>query len=285
MKKPIFYSLILFFVLVISIRSVQAQGHICSNDPNGQSMVKDALGNYVRIDNTDTTQTGANPVNLWAACCAYGKHPDVNLTAVLPDDNYISNKPETKLDCRETPDYETHGLESTFDEDWASLQADNLPAAVALVDGMKKKMTGWFTLDGVPGVAWNEFGSPNLIRGEVGNMSTAYSFAAFPGGATLVPSTVTSALTQMDARLLGMGSPAVGTYDSWRYPVLIRAFYMYKCPTVSSLHTYQQGNEKRCAVASQIDVVMKIEQFYKHVGERQQKTVFKRGSVPLVDGL
>jgi hypothetical protein len=274
--------------------------HYCKSASNSV-IAKTASGGFIKSSEI----TGGQPINLWAACCAYGTHPDdaalpggaLNVSSTLPDATAVAATPAIKLDCLETLD--TVGSEASFDLDWTAQSGDptlpgdiGLPAAVQLVDSFKKKITGWFSFDGQAHPSFTEFASavqPKIVNGAInpGQASTANGAGAFVPYASADDGAVIPVPSVVDTRL-DTAIPSSGQ-DMWQYPILVRAIYLYKCPgTIGSGHpkTYEYVDgtvtRRRCAKAEQIDVALKFQQVFRRAAEKPQKTVFKRVTVPLL---
>lgn len=260
--------------------SAGLSGNTCRS---GASAIGKSGGTYIYSGDPGVT----DPINMWAACCSFGSS-----TAAYAATH---SNAENRYDCLESPIW-NEVTEAAFDLHWTGQTAagatfdDNngYPAAVKLVDAFNKNITGWFGLNGVAATQFSEFGAsiPKIDRGVVnGAIVMGQSASAGAGAYTFKSEGSINVTTALD-HLKGLAFPDEGiasgaaSPNRFQYPILTRAYYIYKCPDDVNKRHVESGNVW-CTKASAIKVVMKFEQVYRHPGQKPVKTLWREGAVPL----
>jgi hypothetical protein len=227
------------------------------------------------VGGASTSAQFANARNKKLACCMNGFGGISAASTVL-----------TKFDCIENMK-ETY---SDFNALWASSDdADNggQMNAFVLADGRGKPITGFYTENGVRCGEFNEFSSTPIQPGRInpimnsGQMNRVNGAGdAFESVGSAIPNPSGTGFNFMVGKLGSSAKAPTSTADRRRCPILVRAALMVGCPRNPASSnaiekTYEDPSTKsrRCAVASSVQVKIRVEQVWEIAGQPKLQPV------------
>jgi hypothetical protein len=222
-----------------------------------------------------------NTVNKRLACCVNDFDP-------------TNPNASEKFDCIDNSAPNTY---STFDVLWESATSDGLSNAVALTSASGQPMTGFYTMSGSRCSEFSEFAG-TITPYKVNQMlKSSQQTLAGSGAQTDIASTNGTPISQPQALTSSAGwssylsskSIPQTAADMRRCPILVRAAMQATCPSApgapplaagsaypslpTPLQTYNDGGTTRCSAASQVNILLRVEQIYEIAGTAKMSTI------------